>query len=529
MCRPRQALEDPSDTAYWELLADKGIDGTAGPQGPQGIQGAAGPVGPQGLTGSTGEQGDTGPTGLTGSTGAQGQVGATGPQGIAGSTGATGSIGPQGPIGPTGAQGPVAMTWKGGWSNGSAYSLNDAVSFDGRSYINVQATTGAEDPSDTAYWELLADKGIDGTAGPQGPQGIQGAAGPVGSTGAQGPAGADGAQGQQGIQGAQGLTGADGVQGPQGQTGPAGSTGAEGAQGPQGEKGMNWRGEWQSGTNYDVDDVVSYAGSSYINTLATNASQNPSNAIFWELVAQSGDNDGSVAYRVVGFSSTQMQGNVGILGMYSACQSDFGSTARMATTEEIFLTPELTAQAGTGWVRPTFTVGSSADAISARSNSPNGITCNSWSTNFHVNGQVVDGDKYTMHVGDCGIARSVVCAIPTTETRDYKYVGFTTTQVLGDVGFLGMHNACQIDYGSNARMATSEEFFDNLEVSSQTGSAWLQPWRFSPFGDSTEMCSSWSSATGQSGNDGLIIDGTNLSLADEDCDISRSVACAIPR
>jgi hypothetical protein len=147
---------------------------------PSGAQGPAGPPGPQGATGATGPQG---PTGLTG---------ATGPQGPAGLTGATG------PQGPTGA---VGLNWQGTWNSSTAYAVNDAVAYNGSSYISIQAGSNQEPDTSAAFWTLLSQAGATGATGPQGPQGATGATGPQGPTG---------------------LTGATGPQGATGATGPAG-------------------------------------------------------------------------------------------------------------------------------------------------------------------------------------------------------------------------------------------------------------------------------------------------------------------
>jgi len=73
-----------------------------------------------------------------------------------------------------------------------------------------------------------------------------------------------------------------------GATGPAGSDGSDGATGSQGPKGLNWQGTWVS-QNYVVDDAVEYLGSAYICILNTVSSENPSDATYWDLLAQKGD------------------------------------------------------------------------------------------------------------------------------------------------------------------------------------------------------------------------------------------------
>lgn len=73
----------------------------------------------------------------------------------------------------------------------------------------------------------------------------------------------------------------------------SGTTGPTGPQGPQGDPGADgssfiWRGDWDSVTNYVINDVVFHLGSAYIAT-ADNDDEEPPNALFWDLMAQKGD------------------------------------------------------------------------------------------------------------------------------------------------------------------------------------------------------------------------------------------------
>jgi len=80
------------------------------------------------------------------------------------------------------------IVWKGAWA-ATSYIANDGVlAADGNAYICILAHTNQEPPNAT-YWDVLAEKGIQGAQGDQGIQGIQGA------------------QGDQGIQGIQGIPG----------------------------------------------------------------------------------------------------------------------------------------------------------------------------------------------------------------------------------------------------------------------------------------------------------------------------------
>jgi hypothetical protein len=82
---------------------------------------------------------------------------------------------------PVGAPGVV---WQGAWNGSTAYQVNDAVQYQGSSYIAIAASSGSAPPA--AAWDVLAAKGNAGAQGVAGPQGATGGAGPEGP---QGPAG----------------------------------------------------------------------------------------------------------------------------------------------------------------------------------------------------------------------------------------------------------------------------------------------------------------------------------------------------
>jgi hypothetical protein len=144
--------------------------GAQGLQGLIGATGATGPQGPIGLTGATGATGSTGaqgPIGLTGATGATGATGSQGPQGLTGATGATGPIGLtgsqgiQGPVGPQGVAGVdgTSIQWRGTWNADSTYSPQQAVVFNGSSYIAIAASSNKTPADSAAYWNLLSATG----------------------------------------------------------------------------------------------------------------------------------------------------------------------------------------------------------------------------------------------------------------------------------------------------------------------------------------------------------------------------------
>ena len=186
--------------------------------------------------------------------------------------------------------GRVRMGWKGTWSASTAYVSQDAVFYEGQTYVALQNVPASTVTSNALFWQMIAQKGsngIDGATGaagttgstgatgatgpqggigdtgPTGPQGLSGDAGATGATGGTGatgatgpspastwvgttisfkdPAGVDGPytdlQGPQGGTGPQGTIGNTGPQGTTGATGPTGATGLQGIAGPQGDQG----------------------------------------------------------------------------------------------------------------------------------------------------------------------------------------------------------------------------------------------------------------------------------------------------
>lgn len=206
------------------------------------------------------------------------------------------------------------------FENGSFRLLNSS------NYVGFSAPTLSTStnwvlpPTDGAVGQVLTTDGTGnlswsaGGAGAQGPTGPQGTEGPIGATGAQGDAGPIGPQGDVGPIGPQGDVGAIGPQGdigaigPQGDSGPIGPQGDIGPQGfqgdagpqgdtgpigPQGDAGpqgtsFTWLDAWSDTTSYDINQVVSYNGSSYI-ALTTNVNVPPSSGPgVWSLLAAQG-------------------------------------------------------------------------------------------------------------------------------------------------------------------------------------------------------------------------------------------------
>ena len=57
--------------------------------------------------------------------------------------------------------GKIKIVWKGAWNSSTAYTVDDAVSHSGSSYICIQAGTNQNPSTATAYWQQMASKGTD--------------------------------------------------------------------------------------------------------------------------------------------------------------------------------------------------------------------------------------------------------------------------------------------------------------------------------------------------------------------------------
>ena len=56
--------------------------------------------------------------------------------------------------------GNIKLNWKGAYNASTAYAIDDVVSYNGSSYVCIQASTGNL-PTVTAYWEQMSQKGTD--------------------------------------------------------------------------------------------------------------------------------------------------------------------------------------------------------------------------------------------------------------------------------------------------------------------------------------------------------------------------------
>ena len=79
---------------------------------------------------------------------------------------------------------------KGAYNAGTNYGVGDSVDYNGSSYVMFNDAPAGTVPTNTTYWQVLANKGATGSTG---------ADGATGATGAAGAAGADGMDGADGV------------------------------------------------------------------------------------------------------------------------------------------------------------------------------------------------------------------------------------------------------------------------------------------------------------------------------------------
>jgi hypothetical protein len=135
------------------------------PQGPVGATGPTGATGAQGIPGNAATiAAGTTTTGAPGTSAAVTNVGTSSaavfdfaiPRGDVGATGPTGATGAQGIPGIPG------INWLGAWSSATTYAIRDAVEYNGSSYYAIASNTN-QAPPNLSFWNLLAEKGANGT------------------------------------------------------------------------------------------------------------------------------------------------------------------------------------------------------------------------------------------------------------------------------------------------------------------------------------------------------------------------------
>lgn len=195
-------------------------------------------------------------------------------------------------------------------------SLSDPVKdmMKGQGATGPTGPSGPTGPAGVGATGPTGSAGATGATGPAGATGVAGATGPGGATGVAGSAGATGATGPTGVTGPAGATGPTGaastVPGPTGSTGPAGATGPTGVAGA----GVSWKGAWNSGTAYVLNDGVQYLGSSWIAN-ASNTNKVPGTDVQWDLWVQKGATGATGPTGVTGgVGATGVTGITGLTG-----------------------------------------------------------------------------------------------------------------------------------------------------------------------------------------------------------------------
>ena len=222
------------------------------------------------------------------------------------------------------------ITWEGEWSSSTTYTQNEAVQYNGSAYVCLQGNSNLIPPNSTSAWSLMTSKGDTGATGAVGSAGtITIGTVTTGSSGSSAAVTNSGTSSEavlnfslpKGSTGATGTQGATGTKGDTGSTGPGATVGvgsvntlAEGSTAtvtnigsatnavlnfgiPMGQTGaqgtFRWKGAYNNGYAYGVNDVAYYNGSSYVCTQSTTGNV-PTNTTYWEKMAAAGAEGGSI-------------------------------------------------------------------------------------------------------------------------------------------------------------------------------------------------------------------------------------------
>jgi len=301
---------------------------------------------------------------------------------------------------------------------------------------------------------------------------------------------------------------------------------------------MDWRGSWQSGVSYLIDDAVAYDGSSYIAIQNTSGSELPGDQAYWQMIAQKASAT-SNAYQVAGFTNTTVPGTGGYLALANACETEFGSSARVASSQDVLDTPALATGNGYAWVRGISATGGFSDGWIMEMASGKwfqSINCLGWRNVGTTKSLALDTSNHSFRSASCNTSRKVACAIPATTIYHYGYVGFSTATVVPGGGYHAINSACQNDFGANARIATSREVFNATSQVAQTGYGWVEGIRDPSGGtndlatgieSTTNACESWTSSLNS--DNSLVIDGTDMHFGLMTCNSQIHVACSAPQ
>ena len=127
----------------------------------------------------------------------------------------------------------------------------------------------------------------------------------------------------------------------------------------------------------------------------------------------------TMAGSFLGFSSDTVQGDAGLFGMNQACVNEFGAEAKFCSSKDIILSPSLTAQTGTAWVRPIIVATGQQNAAdgflsvidySGLKVNNNNLSCNGWSVTITpFTGLTIRGANLGFLFGNCTAFNRVAC------------------------------------------------------------------------------------------------------------------------
>ena len=150
------------------------------------------------------------------------------------------------------------ITWQGEWSSSTTYTLNQAIQYDGQSYVALQGGADKNPSSQTSYWSLMTAKGASGADGASATVSV--------GTVTTGSAGSDVTVTNSGTSAVAVLN----FKIPEGTRGSPGN--------------LIWKGAWNSGVIYYKLDCVYYQGGSYT-ALNTHDNVAPTTTTHWDPMA----------------------------------------------------------------------------------------------------------------------------------------------------------------------------------------------------------------------------------------------------
>ncbi len=131
----------------------------------------------------------------------------------------------------------------------------------------------------------------------------------------------------------------------------------------------------------------------------------------------------ATTHELAGFSTSTFDGGQGVFTYTLACQSDFGSTARMCDSVEVLRTTNVpSGLTGDAWVRPHFSpfsingtseVRMALDASGKRGD-PEQLSCDGWQPGGSSGLKVDATGRFALH--SCGNTLAVACCVPIPDT-----------------------------------------------------------------------------------------------------------------